>query len=477
MTPSPSIPLTQSEHRHTSAEYQSPTNSIRPISPASSLCEFFDCKSELSSSILSTGLVVSGEINLPQEEETVPARWHLSSLWEFFGWGAARNHQHRNLNRRQSLQQERHEERNRQQQETEILDRGDEERSASTTTVDGGQSRMLTAFSNLMHHQKNISALKYRVTGQRLVCGSTFERRGETCTFEEAKERWEPTDATKYRIRSKNYIRTRIKEGCKGNFYEVVASDLISFEKKQTHVAQMVHLPVDPYKRSPEEREAIAEYGLPTLLVVNMQLPVYQPSLFGACDGPGHSFVFYCFLREKFNPRTFQNQAALGLFRRFIRDCRNQMQYRIKLIPKFLNVDEWAEKGPLTATEHRLVHQFNEKPILTRPYQHFFHEPNYFEIDVDVHSWLYVARKALWTLLPRMHEVITEVALLIQGNRPDDLPEHIVAVARVYRVNLTKFRYLSDILEPSSQKEDQDAENSHGDLKLNGTDEELSSLE
>ena len=51
------------------------------------------------------------------------------------------------------------------------------------------------------------------------------------------------------------------------------------------------------------------------------------------------------------------------------------------------------------------MHQFNEKPILTRPYQHFFHGPNYFEIDVDVHSWLYVARKALWSLLPRMHEV------------------------------------------------------------------------
>lgn len=114
------------------------------------------------------------------------------------------------------------------------------------------------------------------------------------------------------------------------------------------------------------------------------------------------------------------------------------------------------------------MHQFNQKPILTRPYQHFYHEANYFEIDVDVHSWLYVARKAFWTLLPRMHEVcmssltswicvyqvITEVALLIQGNRPEDLPEHIVAVARVYRVNLTRFRYLSDFLEQSRQKED-----------------------
>ena len=116
------------------------------------------------------------------------------------------------------------------------------------------------------------------------------------------------------------------------------------------------------------------------------------------------------------------------------------------------------------------MHQFNEKPILTRPYQHFFHGPNYFEIDVDVHSWLYVARKALWSLLPRMHEVravcerrpiivccadqvVTEVALLIQGNRTEDLPEHIVAVARVYRVELSRFRYLSEILSRQQQQQ------------------------
>jgi len=458
--------MPQADNRHTSGEYQSPTNSIRPSSPASSFCEFFDAKSELSNSILSAGQAAVGENSCQVEAEASSVRWHPSSIWEFFGWGGAKNHQHKPLSRKQSLQQENHEERQTQRQESDFFDH-DEARSASNTTVDAGQSRVLTAFSNLMHHQRDATSVHHQSIDQKLMCGSTFKRREEACSHQEARDKWEPTDATKYRIRSKNYIKTRIKEGCKGAFYEVVASDLLSFDKKQTHVAQMVHLPVDPYKRSPEEQEAIAEYGLPTLFIVNMQLPVYQPSLFGACDGPGHSFVFYCFLREKFNPRTFQNQAALGLFQRFIRECRNQTQYRIKLIPKFLNVDEWAEKGPLKTTEHRLVHQFNEKPILTRPYQHFYHEPNYFEVDVDVHSWLYVARKAFWTLLPRMHEVITEVALLIQGNRPEDLPEHIVAVARVYRVNLTRFRYLSEFLEPPQQKEEQDTENSQQEPEVN----------
>ena len=55
-----------------------------------------------------------------------------------------------------------------------------------------------------------------------------LQRREEDCTFEEAKEKWEPADATKYRIRSKNYIKTRIKEECKGAFYEVIGILVVS---------------------------------------------------------------------------------------------------------------------------------------------------------------------------------------------------------------------------------------------------------
>ena len=64
-----------------------------------------------------------------------------------------------------------------------------------------------------------------------------------------------------------------------GNEMSLSGSDLISFPKKQTHVAQMIQLPDDPYKRTPEEIAAIAAYELPTLIVVNMQLPVYQVRL------------------------------------------------------------------------------------------------------------------------------------------------------------------------------------------------------
>lgn len=39
--------------------------------------------------------------------------------------------------------------------------------------------------------------------------------------------------------------------------------------------------------------------------------------------------------------------------------------------------------------------------------------------------------------------------MLVQGNSPEDLPEHLIAVARVYRVDLARLRYFSEIVPPS----------------------------
>ena len=67
-------------------------------------------------------------------------------------------------------------------------------------------------------------------------------------------------------------------------------------------------------------------------------------------------------------------------------------------------MEEWAEKAPLGGHEHSLLRNYNDKPILTRPQHHFFHGENYLEIDLDVHSYAWAARKALSGFVPRLGE-------------------------------------------------------------------------
>lgn len=59
---------------------------------------------------------------------------------------------------------------------------------------------------------------------------------------------------------------------------------------------------------------------------------------------------------------------------------------RFKIIPRAVNVDEWAVKAPLSAAEHKLLSTYNEKPVLSRPQHSFIHTDTYFEVRLFVCS-------------------------------------------------------------------------------------------
>lgn len=63
--------------------------------------------------------------------------------------------------------------------------------------------------------------------------------------------------------------------------------------------------------------------------------------------------MFYFALPEGWTPAQEGNTAALGLLRRFVHDGREAdktpTRDRLKLLARIVNVDEWAEKGPLSS--------------------------------------------------------------------------------------------------------------------------------
>lgn len=58
-----------------------------------------------------------------------------------------------------------------------------------------------------------------------------------------------------------------------------------------------------------------------------------------------------------------------------------------------VNPQEWFDSGRISRTELRMLNSYNAKPVLTRPQQRFYRGENYLEIDLDLHSFSYVARK------------------------------------------------------------------------------------
>lgn len=275
------------------------------------------------------------------------------------------------------------------------------------------------------------------------TAGSSFRQKSTDEVPAVTAAAWEEAEGTLFQVRSANYMRSKVKEPSGPCVYRLLGVDVYNFDFKLYHIAQHVQLP-EPPVLGPGAHALPADQQLPPLLIVNLQLPLYAPSLFGCNDGPGHSLVYYFALPEGWEPSQVENKAALSLIQRFVHNKREMdgtaTRDRLKLIARIVNVDEWAEKGPLSSYEHRLLTNYNDKPLLTRPQQRFYTGPNYLEIDLDVHNYAYIARKAFHSFISRLAPVVFENAFVVQGNRPEELPELMLAAGRVYRLDFSKAR-------------------------------------
>lgn len=259
---------------------------------------------------------------------------------------------------------------------------------------------------------------------------------------------WQECDARTFNVRGPDYIRSKVKVGSQGSLYRLAAVDMFSFDKKEFHVARKVQLPGLP-------KAYTCDGVTPPILVINIQLPTYQATMFGSHDGPGHSIVFCFVLPEGFDSSKFKNQGFMRLFHRFVRGEKEAdgtpTRDHFKLIPRVANPEEWAQKGPLSSAEYKLLNAYHAKPLLIRPQQHFFSGPGYMEVDLDIHSFAYLARKALGNFISRLMSAVYEYAFVVQGNGPDELPEQVLGCARMYRTDFLRWRPFNAWLRPPSR--------------------------
>ncbi|XP_012440936.1 uncharacterized protein LOC105766136 isoform X5 [Gossypium raimondii] len=222
-------------------------------------------------------------------------------------------------------------------------------------------------------------------------------------------ECWSHIDPGTFKVRGENYFSRDKKKDYAPNHaaYYPFGVDVFLSPQKIDHIARFVELPVISHSEK-----------LPSILVVNVQIPLYPAALFQSeTDGEGMSFVLYFKLSDSYSkelPLHFQEN-----FRRLIDDEVEKVKgfpmdtiapfrERLKILGRIANVEDLH----MGAAERKLMQAYNEKPFLSRP-QHEF----------------YLAR--------------------MLGNRPEELPEQILCCLRLSGIDYMNYHQLGLIQEPS----------------------------
>ncbi|KAK7317552.1 hypothetical protein RJT34_01893 [Clitoria ternatea] len=250
---------------------------------------------------------------------------------------------------------------------------------------------------------------------------------------------WSHIDPSTFKVRGANYLKDK-KRDFSPNYaaYYPFGLDVFLSPRKVNNIARFVELPVTS-----------SSSKLPPILVVNVQIPLYPASIFESeYDGEGVNFVLYCKLSESYaselplsyqeNIRKLMIDGEVEKVKGFPRSSTVPFRDRLKILGHLVNPEDLH----LNAAERKLVQVYNGKPLLTRPQHEFYVGENYFEIDLDVHRFCYIARKAFETVMDTLKICILDLGLTIQGNKAEELPEIVLCGIRVNGIDYKNYQKL-----------------------------------
>jgi len=209
----------------------------------------------------------------------------------------------------------------------------------------------------------------------------------------------QPTDHP-WKVRGKNYLRDRIKVDSEAQFSQLIAVDLCFSE---TEVKQMTEHAKSAY--------AIfrSQGNTDFLFVVNWRCP------------PMHVVCVF----------AIKNPSEMPLLQKFRKMSYEERKQRVKVIPQCIE-GPWLARTAIGTTPVIIGKKLETD---------FYSGEDFLEISINVFSSS-AAKKMMSVVCTACRKMVIDVAIILEGQTEDELPERVIGSFRVIRTNINRLRPL-----------------------------------
>jgi len=186
--------------------------------------------------------------------------------------------------------------------------------------------------------------------------------------------------------------------------------------------------------------EGMTDPKMPSLFIVNFQMPSEFPTSFFSeiTDGVGHSVVLY--FRVTPDTVTALNNLksappAVRLFHEYCtkgpeadHDPNSPYRSRFKITVRCDNIEEFGLPSFITS--------YNAKPVLIRNTGNLLRGEGYVEMDINVHRFASVPKKALATLISRFDKMFVKMGFCVESREDNEMPETLFGCAALNKMSV-----------------------------------------